>query len=105
MSPVVDKKTIGKEDRLQKLREWQQKRKATKEQEKEKQLKPFYAGLNNRRQTNNPTLTITAAATNKPVTRLQVKNATSKFSTAQNQTKPATHVQGNTTTASNRRDV
>ena len=105
MSPVGDKKTIGKDDRLLKLKEWQEKRKTTKEQEKKKQLKPFYAGLNNKSQAKNPTLTITAATTNKPVTRIQVKNATSKFSTAQNQTKPATHVQGNTTKASNRRDV
>ena len=84
----------GKEDRLQKLKDWQEKRKVTKEQEKKKQLKPFYAGSSNVGQTNKPTLTITANS-NKPVTRLQVKNATSKFSAAPNQTKPAIKAKGN----------
>lgn len=94
MSFVVDKKIVGKEDRLQKLKEWQEKRKVIKEQEKKKQLKPFYAGSSKVGQSINPTLTVTAAA-NKPVTRLQVKNATSKFSSAQNQTKPVTQAKGN----------
>ena len=66
-----------------------------KEQEKKKQLRPFYAGSTNVAQGNKPGLTITAAPS-RPVTRLQVKNATNKLNAAaQKQTKPTTQVQGN----------
>ena len=69
-----------------------------KEQEKKKQLKPFYAGSTNMAQGNKPGLTITAVPS-RPITRLQVKNATNKLNAAAQkqpkQTKPTTQVQGN----------
>lgn len=109
LAPVadkVDKRTTGKVDRLQKLKEWQEKRNAMKEQEKKKQLKPFYAGSTNVAQGNKPGLTITAVPS-RPVTRLQVKNATNKLNVAAQkqpkQTKPTTQVQGRKATKENLR--
>lgn len=85
---LVDiKKKVVKEERLQKLKEWQEKRKIMKEQEKKKQLKPFYTVV----QVNPVKITVNS----RPVTRLQVKNAASKFSTTQYQQKPVPQAQGN----------
>ena len=98
----MGKKNKGKEDRLQKLKEWQEKRNTLREQEKKRQRKPFYAGSNNVGQVNKAGPTINPVSS-KPVTRLQLKNATSKFSTAQDQqkqTKPAAQAKGNVTTLS-----
>ena len=68
-------------DRLQKLREWKEKRNCLKEQEKKKQLKPFYAGSAKVVNVTKPVNTVTS----KPLTRLQMKNATKAFSTAPSQ--------------------
>ena len=86
---VVNKNAKSKEDRLERLKEWQKRRNALRELEKKKQLKPFYAGSCN----TVPAFNVTIP--NKPVTRLQVKNATTKFSVAQNQQKQTKPVQGN----------
>lgn len=91
------RKTVNNGDRLQKLKEWQEKRNALKAQEKEKKIKPFYAGSGGIGPVSKPAPSITTV-TSKPVTRLQLKNATNKFSTVQNQqkqTKPVTQTQGN----------
>ena len=100
--PIVSKKK--KEERLQKLKEWQEKRNVLREQEKKKQLKPFYAGSSNMGQVNKAGPTINPTVSSKPVTRLQLKNATNMLLTAQNQqkqTKPTTQAQGNATTLIN----
>lgn len=94
VSFVVIEKGAGNVNRLQRLKEWQEKRNAIREQEKKKQVKPFYAGSTNMGQANKPSLTISTTVSNKPVTRLQIKNAASKLSTAQHQQKPT--AQGNT---------
>lgn len=102
---IAGKKNIGKEDRLQKLKEWQEKRNALREQEKKKQRKPFYTGSSNIGQVNKTGPTINPTVTNKPVTRLQLRNATNKLLAAQNQhkqTKPVTQAQGNVVTLSNK---
>ena len=71
------------------MKEWQKRRNALRELEKKKQLKPFYAGSCN----TGPIINVTNFS--KPVTRLQVKNATTKFSVAQNQQTQVKPVRGN----------
>ena len=101
----MGKKNVGKEERLRKLREWQEKRNALREEEKKKQRKPFYAGSSNVGQVNNTGPAVNPTVSSKPVTRLQLRNATNKLLAAQNQqkqTKPVTQAQGNATTLSNK---
>jgi len=76
---------------MQKLKEWQEKRNEIKQQEKKNQLKPFYVGSSNIVQ---PNWTVTTVSS-RPVTRLQIKNATSKISTLQKQQNQTKQVQGN----------